>query len=307
MPERMLQKARLGGVVLVSSVLLGCSPLPSQPAARGLYADLHRAVEFRESSDWVVDRLEVEHALEAVMESVCRSEPEAREDARLWIASEIEREGGASEGLYAQEGLSRRVKRVRRMERVLTLLEAAEHAAGECPYWIEADGTFRGIESDEGRFVIFAETRGGGALLVTDGEVGIGGGGGGRLLLGRGFGPRLTLGVGFELGVDGRLPQTPEGRRTFEGVLASSVPLLVRFANMSRVVDLELAWTQRYDSPTRHGFRVGIGYGLTTPRVSGLKPYGVLWIGYGVTPPSRGEPADHTLWLGTRVGFDWDP
>lgn len=305
MSERMYE-ARLFALMLLS-VVLGCSPLPSQPAARGLYADLHRAVEFRESSDWVVDRLEVEQALEAVMESVCRSEPEAREDARLWIASQIAGEGGSSEGLYHEEGLSRRVKRVRRMERVLTLLEAAEHATGECPYWIDADGTFRGIESDEGRFVIFAETRGGGALLLSGGDVGIGGGGGGRVLFGRGFGPRLTVGVGFELGVDGRLPQTDDGTRTFEGVLATSLPLLMRVGDMGRVVDVEVAWTQRYDSPTRHGFRVGIGYGISTPRVSGLKPYGVLWVGYGMTPPARGEPADHSIWLGTRVGFDWDP
>jgi hypothetical protein len=89
--------------------------------------------------------------------------------------------------------------------------------------------------------------------------------------------------------------------------LASSLPVLFRVRNMSRVVDVELAWTQRYDSPTRHGVRVGIGYGLTTPRVSAFMPYGVIWVGYGLTPAAHGEPTDHTIWLGTRVGFDWDP
>ncbi len=288
-------------------VLAACTPMPERRDARGLYADLYKAVDFRENNDWVVDRLEVEDSLESIMASVCATDRDAREDVRLFVGTQIAAEGGPSEALFRREGLSRRVKSVRRMERVLVMLDAAEDAAVDCPYWLQPDADFAGVESDERRFVVLAETRGGGALVVSDRAVAVGGGGGARLLLGGGFGPRVTLGVGFELGVEGRLPENDVGRRSFEGILASSVPMVLRVRDMSRVVDVELAWTQRHDSPTRHGVRVGVGYGLTTPRVSAFMPYGVIWVGYGITPAAHGEPTDHTLWLGTRVGFDWDP
>ncbi|MEZ4247324.1 MAG: hypothetical protein R3B99_03680 [Polyangiales bacterium] len=289
------------------ALLVACTPMPEQRQARGLYADLYKAVEFRENNDWVIDRLEIQASLESVMESVCSTDREAREDVRIFIETEIAEAGGSSEELFRREGLTRRVKAVRRMERVRAMLDTAEDAATECPYWLEPDERFAGLESDERRVVVLAETRGGGAMVVSDGDIALGGGGGGRILLAAGLGPRLTLGVGYEVGAEGRMPETPEGRRSFEGILASSVPVLLRVRDMSRIVDVEVAWTQRYDSPTRHGVRVGIGYGLTTPRVSAFMPYGVIWIGYGLTPAAHGEPTDHTLWLGTRVGFDWDP
>jgi hypothetical protein len=298
-------RARRAAIVLLA--FTACTPLPEQRVARGLYSDLHQAVELRENNEWVVDRLEVEGSIESVMSSVCATDREDREDVRMFVAEQIAAEGGSSEELYRQEGLTRRVKRVRRLERVRAMLDAGEDVVAECPYWLEPDEDFAGVEGNERRVVILAETRGGGALVVSDGEVGLGGGGGGRLMLAAGLGPRVTLGVGFELGAEGRLPETDDGRRSFEGILATALPVLLRVRDMSRIVDVELAWTQRYDSPTRHGARIGIGYGLTTPRVSAFMPYGVIWVGYGLTPGAHGEPTDHTVWLGTRVGFDWDP
>lgn len=227
-----------------------CTPLPEQRAARGLYSDLHQAVELRENNEWVIDRLEIESEIESVMSSVCATERTDREDVRMFIEEQIVAEGGPSEELYREEGLSRRVKRVRRMERVRGMLDAGEDLTAECPYWLEPDPTFAGIEGNERRLVILAETRGGGALVLSDGDVGIGGGGGGRLLLAAGLGSRVSLGLGFELGAEGRLPETDDGRRSFEGILATAVPVLLRVRDMSRIVDVELAWTQRYDSPT---------------------------------------------------------
>ena len=300
-------------LALALAAAAGCSPLPEQRAVRGLYQDLRKTVQFRESNDWVVDELEVEDAAETVMHSVCKTDRETREDLRMWLEQQIEAEGGPSRAQYEAEGeMNGQIREARRLERVRALLDRVEDAASECPYWVERDERYAGLEGDEGRFVVFLESRGGGAMLLSktdegEHEVRIGGGGGGRLMPGFGISRRLTLAIGFEVGVDGRLPENAGGSRSFEAVFATAVPLLLRITDMNRVVALEISLTSRYEDDTRHGFRVGIGYGLTTPRVAGLMPYGVAWIGYQQMPSAYGLPTEHTIWLGTRVGFDWAP
>ncbi len=293
--------------VAVVVLVAGCAALPEQRGARGLYHDLRKTVEIREADDWVVDSLEIDNATRAAMHSVCTAPPEAREDLRLWLSTQIAASGGPSEAQFDEEGLTGDVKEVRRLERVLALLERTEDHAHECPYWIEQDEDFAGLESDEGRLVFLLETRGGPALLFSDGDVAIGGGGGGALIPAFGVSKRFTLGVGFEAGADGLLPETDSGTRSFEAVASIGVPLLMRFTNISRVVDIEASWRRRYGDVTRDGFRIAIGYGLTTPRVSAFMPYGLIWVGYGMFPAANGEAIEHSVWLGTRVGFDWDP
>ena len=85
------------------------------------------------------------------------------------------------------------------------------------------------------------------------------------------------------------------------------MPLLIRYTNVSRVLDIEITYRTLWSDDRRHGMRVDIGYGLTTPRVAGLMPYGLLWIGYEMFPAAHGQPMEHALVAGTRVGFDWDP
>lgn len=293
--------------LLLFACLVGCTTLPNQRGARGLYHDLRKTVEIREADDWVVDSLEVDDATRAAMHSVCTAPPESREDLRLWLATQIDAGGGSSESLYDEEGLSGDVKELRRLERVQALLERAEDHAHECPYWIERDEDFAGLESDEGRLVFLLETRGGPALLFSGGDVAIGGGGGGALIPAYGVSRRFTLGIGFEAGADGSLPETDTGSRSFEAVASIGVPVLFRITNISTVVDIEAEWRRRFGDETRDGFRIAIGYGLTTPRVSAFMPYGVIWVGYGMMPATSGLPTEHSIWLGTRVGFDWDP
>ncbi len=295
--------------LLVGAVLFGCAPLPPQTASRGLYRDLRKTVEFRENDDWVIDDLEVADALSGVMRSICSTQEAAREDLELWLATEIERRGGPSRLQFERNGasLNRSIRETRRLERITEVLRRGRDEARRCPYWIAQDEAFAGLEGDEGRFVVLLESRGGASLLFADGEAAIGGGGGGRLFLGGGIGPRLTLAVGAEVAVDGELPEEPGGRRSFQAVLAAGAPLLLRIANNDRVIDFEAAYTARFADDTRHGVRFTVGYGLTTPRVSSFMPYAVLWVGYRVVPAAHGLPIEHGILFGTRIGFDWDP
>ncbi|MEM9068309.1 MAG: hypothetical protein AAGE52_07370 [Myxococcota bacterium] len=292
-------------LLLVAS---GCTPLPDARPARGLYHDLRKAVEFRESDDWVVDSLEIDDALSTVMRSVCSAEPEARETLQIWLASQIDANGGPSEARYREEGgITGSIRETRRLERVRLLLDYAEDHVHECPYWLEADPDFAGVQSDEGRFVVLVETRGGAAVLINEDDTAVGGGGGVRILPAVGITRRLTLALGYEAGADGLLLETMTGSRSFEASLAMAVPLILRITNVSRVVDIEVAGTARFANDDRFGLRVAVGYGLSTPRLSSFMPYGVIWIGYQVLPPAHGLPTEHSVWLGTRVGFDWDP
>lgn len=304
-------------LALAVLVAAGCAPLPQTQAPRGLYVDLRKAVILQEQEDWIVDRLEVADALEGVMGSVCASTRETREDLRAWIDTQIEAEAGPgmagdpspSRQLYEQAGeMNGDIEDIRTLERVRLLLEAGEDSATDCPYWLEEDVEFAGREGDESRFVILAESLGGAALRWGGGTTEIGGGGGARVMLGYGFSRRLTIAIGGEVGASGTLPETDDGSRTFEAVAASAVPILFRITDVSRHFDIELTWRTLYpEGPARHGMRLGIGYGLSTPRVASFMPYALLWIGYELFPAQHGAATEHAFILGTRVGVNWDP
>ena len=110
------------------------------------------------------------------------------------------------------------------------------------------------------------------------------------------------------MGASGTLPKTDEGARTFQAVAASAVPVLFRISDVSRHIDIELAYLTLWpDGERKHGVRLGLGYGLSTPRVAGFMPYALLWVGYELFPAQDGAPTEHGFILGTRVGVDWDP
>ncbi len=142
----------------------------------------------------------------------------------------------------------------------------------------------------------------------SGGNVDLGAGGGGRILLGYGVSQRLTIAVGGEIAASGTLPETEDGTRTFEAVAASAVPVLFRITDVSRHFDIELTWRTLYpEGPNRHGVRLGIGYGLSTPRVASFMPYGLIWVGYELFPAQHGSVTEHAIIVGTRVGVNWDP
>lgn len=296
-------------LLLLLPVVAACATLPTERPVRGLFVDLRKAVAFQASNDWIIDRLEIDDAIQGVMRSVCSTPPHRRAELVRWLEDRIEEEGGPSDLLFELEGDTRRVDRIQGLERTLLLLDEAERYTDECPYWLEHDEDFAGLESDEGRFAILGETSGGGSLIVTPGgDVNFGGGGGGRLLPGGGIARRLSIFAGLELGGAGFLPENTDGTRTFSLAFAGAVPLLFRIQDITRIYDIELALTGRYvDESIRYGARVAVAGGLNTPRVLGLMPYAVLQLVFEVHPPTEGYEMEYVARVGTRVGFDWAP
>ena len=303
----LMSRALLTSLLLV--MLSSCVSLPSERPARGLYRDLRQAVEFREGNSWIVDRLEIEQAAPGVMRSICSTPHESSRRLQTWLTAEIDRSGGPSESQFQASGeVDSVIRETRRLERVRALLDAAEENRADCPYWLEAEARFAGVQGDEGRFAVWLESGGGGSLNIGHGGTQLGGGGTARIMPAIGLGKRLTLAVGFGVGASGVVPESEDGTREFRGVISTLVPLVLRVADISRVYDLELSMSSRYiGSDIYHGARVGLGVGLSAPRVAGLMPYALIWTGYEFTPPQYGSPEQHTLWLGSRVGFDWTP
>lgn len=287
--------------------LVGCTTLPHRPDTRALYVDLRKAVELSEDVGWVVDRLELQDSLEDALRSVCQVTPDTAETLSDWLVTRIEEEGGPAEAQYLEYGEDASIGEVLTIERTHALLRLAQtQRAEDCPFWLQPDPEFRGVENDGDRTVALFESQGYGAILIQGDDSDLSGGGGGRLLLGRGLSPRMTLAAGIEVGGSGALNT---GNTDLDISINGAVPVVLRIFDVSRVFDLEVGPIARFADGGSFipGVRASIGGGFSAMRRGEFMPYVLLWLGYEGHGLFRDEQVTHSLRIGTRVGFDWDP
>jgi len=294
------------------ATLGACATGPRGPVERALYGDLAKAVELSDNTGWVIDRVQLENNAEAALRSVCQVAPEKRQALERWLDAQVAEAGGPAADIYRRNGRDLdAVSDVLELERVRALLRYAHERAGaDCPFWLEPDPSFLGVQSDHGRLVLFAETIGYGSLLVDGDDSALGGGGGGRLLAGYGVAPQLTLALGVEAGGSGAFRNNEMGSRSLATTFSAAVPVLARVSSQSRVYDFEVAPVVRFNPGVDAfppGVRSLVGIGFTTMRAAALMPYALLWLGYEYHPADEQSPADHAVHVGTRVGIDWDP
>lgn len=289
----------------------GCAAsLPPDPVERALYVDALTVVRAQARDEWTVDRLALAEVAPAVSWSVCQVDPERRAGLGSWLDAEIAREerrlGGSAEAGWRRAGKDLDViDDLLELQRVRAAL--AEVRPEDCPFWLEADPDFRGMQGDAERLVLILESRGGVALnLRAEGGLRFSGGGAGRVLVGFGASDRLTVATGFEIGGAGRFDQ--EGDVT--GVLGGAFPLLVRLADAGSLVDLEVAAVTFLEGARGWppGIRAAIAFGFLTPRVGGaFSPAAMFWLGYEYHPRRGLDDPFHVIGLGTRIGVDFDP
>lgn len=303
---------RIAGYLALLAVLsTGCASLPA-PTERGLYVDLRQVVASAERLDWVVDRLEVEAIRPEIMRSACFTPQAERKRLRAWLTNEIAAKGGPSAARFAAGVKASKLEDVQHLERVAMLLDAAEAQAGECPYWIKPTKTFAGVHSDAHRWVLMAETMPSLQILVAKGvDTRIGGAGLGRLLLGRGLNHRLTLSAGVEMGLASVVSQDDQDDLKITPAFALGLPVLLRWHDGPLRADVGAALTGRSPavdfSDPRYGVRWSVGVGVSTLRVLGVQPYVMLWTGHEYQFAGDGDPGQHGIRFGTRVGVNWDP
>lgn len=313
----------LGGALALCAVALttpACVHLPDDPEARALFVDFERIVATRErTEEWVVDRAEFSDMLPGALRSVCQTHPKVRADLIAWIDATLATQGGSAEAVYnaqTDKDLDE-VRDMLRLERIRGLLRYADaRAAEDCPFWLKAADPFTGVHANTDRFIVFLESNGGGWLVFQGDQLRYGGGGAGRLSAAWGFGDRLTVMLGAEVGGSGLISaenaddaQDQAAADALAARLNVGVPLVFRFHDASRVYDVEVAAVSLIDPRSRDaqfGVRALVGGGLETPRIGAIMPSAVFLVGYEFYPSTDLLPTTHMIRIGTRVGVGAD-
>ena len=278
---------------------------PAEPVAIGsLRDDLERIVEVQSGAGWQIDKYELEDMMPSALSSVCRVVPRGRADLLALLDARIVALGGPVEQAWAKTREIGDVKELLFVTRVRDLLAAAiARAPQECPFWVEPEPKFKGLQSDFGAFALNLETGGMLQLRRTEGRVTYGGGGVFRLLLSRGFGD-VSLMTGIELAGGAMLKP---GAEQFVINYLPAIPVVVRVWNVSWHYDLEaapVALFQADDTHLSYGLRLGAGFGVQSRRARGVIPWGGFALAYEHYFVGH-RPAAEFVRAGFRVGIIW--
>ncbi|MBX3181196.1 MAG: hypothetical protein KIT72_15045 [Polyangiaceae bacterium] len=278
-------------------------------ATEGLLLDLERIVAAQESSGWFLDPRELDETYPLLLESVCRT-PEAARRAALTITTRRAAEVGDPEALFEAKGeADAEVKRALHRARARQLLELAlDGAPADCPFWVRPEAGFTGRQTNYGRFTLNLETGGLLQLRQTEGLWTYGGGGTGRVLLGKNLNGPLTLLFGGEFGGGAMLKP---GAQPSQFVLNyfPAIPALIRYRDGSWHYELEAAAVSLFQADNGNvsfGGRLGAGLGLWTLRTRGILPWAGLAVAYEYYPTNGGRERAHFLRGGLRIGFSFD-
>lgn len=299
-------KATCLSMIGIACALSGCVTLPNGPAERSLYLDLRKIVDANEDGGWTVDWLRLQANAEPALRSACQVEPQARAALDAWLGDEIQRVGGPAEQQYLSHGKNlEAVAQALSLERTRALLRYANSRADQdCPFWLAPNPNFAGEQADAQRWVLLGETQAFAAFTMPSNVPALGGGG--RLFIGHGIGPRLTLAAGVDVAASGTfIPTATSGG--IDAYLTLATPVLLRLSWYSRMYDVELAPVVRLSSGQSSwppGGRIQIGGGFSSVRLSPFMPYFMVYAGYEVHPVGPSSKIDHTIQLGTRIALD---
>ncbi len=312
----------------------GCATqVPATRSESVLYRDLERIVSVSEAAGWEIDRLEIEGALGDALLSVCQATPATRAallewiDARIAVVTRVAGGGASATSATSADGpvaelWRRRGRKLREIAGLLTLVRARgllvaaiDATAEDCPFWLEASDTFAGRQIVDDRWQLELAGGGKGILgLATISEVDaldVTGGGAGRVSVYRHFGPRWSLGLGFELGGSADFLRDELGNRAgLVFALDLVAPLALRYRLVSSFYELEigaLGHGREGDGSLVPGLHVGIAVGGLALRQRWFVPGAALALSYEQTFPDDGgsEPLK-LIKIGVRVSLDID-
>lgn len=272
--------------------------------------DLEKIVESKTNSGWKIDRYEIDAMMPDALQSICATPESVRLDALEHQKLVIEELGGPAAKAYQQNGgkLGELAELIAATRVHDLLAEAIRRAPSECPFWITPSSTFRGLQTDAHRFTLNLET--GGLLLLrhSQGKFLPGGGGLGRLLLGRGIDEHWTMLFGLEVGGWALFEQSDTQTR-FPIEIIGGAPIVVRHVRHTWHYDFEIApvaFVAMNDLRPSAGGRVGVAIGVSTLRIRRIMPWAGVQVSAEIFPETSFRPAIAVLKGGARIGFDWD-
>jgi len=292
-----------------------CAPvLPREPVERALVRDVTRIVDVRQRVGWLVDDVEVDEALPDAISSACSVSEPQRNASLAWLDGEMARLGGSPAAAWKRAGKDLdQIEELLLMARTRLLLARANDwvRAGKCPFWIEPDPGFKGVEVLGHRWILGVEAGGRLELGAENRLWGLGAGGSGRILGGYGITERAQLFLALEGGGAARFTKVPIGERaTIPDFLAIfAVPVVGRYTfGRSAFVEAEagaMSYLNQVDGNVEFGVRLGAGVGGTYLR---LKRGPLPRFSFGATvdhaPGGGNRPAITLLSVGFRAGFD---
>jgi hypothetical protein len=299
-------------VLAVVATIGGCARTqPKGTAAANLYRDLQRLVGITAATGWEIDRVALRGIENNALRSVCRVPVDSRMELMQWLDDRIIALGGPVEEAWRKRGKKlSKVKHLLELTRIrMTLRHASEQADTDCPFWMEPDPNFRGLQIADDRWML--SFGGGGKLTVVgqDDHVDLNFGGAGRILFGRAIGSRVTLLAGLEAGASASFPRDEMGERGalvlgLDGV----VPLVMRYRLVNSYFEVEAGPMGRFTEATDRmipGVRVGLAIGARASRQRWFFPGAAFGVGFERTfPDSDQEPPRTVLKVGFRAAID---
>lgn len=301
----------------VAVVAGSLAPTPAEgivpdPAANAmaLLHDLEVAVAIQTQRGWEIDRFELDEMLPVALESLCRAP-----GGTGAVAADVLRLAETGSGTTAEAALRAAAGDVTeagdalRLHRTRLLLQRALDHAGDCPFALAPHRVFLGRQTGFGRTFLHADGGGLATLRRAHGGWSYGGGGSGRVLVGRGVSRAWTWLSGLEVGGAAVLQDAADPQRLqLQGTLGW--PVIARVSRRQWHVELDA-------TPLLHLTVDGDVRGVGT-RLGVLVLVGSLrWLdalplaGWGASvekvwagPAARVD--EWTLRAGLRVGFDLD-
>jgi hypothetical protein len=298
--------------VALAVVCAACTrtPAPKDPTERALFRDLERTVTVTEATGWGVDRMELDGVLEEALDSVCRVDELGRRGLHEWLDAEIDRNGGPVEEAWRRRGKKlSKVSGLLTLHRVRMLLERAQEASVDCPFWLEPENPFRGRQISEHRWSLTFGGGGIGSAIQQGDRTDISAGGAGRLLIGRMSLDGNGLYLGAEVAGSAQFPKDAMGDRTSLQLGIDMIPMAVYRRTLTNTYfEMEGGYvghaTEEDWSDIDSGVHVGFSFGGRALRQRFLFPGAALTLAWERLFLDGDDLI--TLKVGARVAFDWD-
>jgi hypothetical protein len=286
------------------------TPAPKDPTEQALFRDLERQVTVAAATGWGVDRIEIDKLLGPALDSVCRVDELGRRGLRSWLDTEISRNGGPVDKAWRERGTKlSKVGDLLVLVRVRSLLDRADAASLDCPFWLEPENPFTGRQISRDTWEL-SFGGGGTASALRQGDTqDISAGGVGRLLVGRMFGNGDGLYAGIEVGGSAQIPKDEMGERTQVVIGADVVtPIVYRRTLTNTYFELEAGWfghsTEQDWGRVDNGVHLGVAFGGRALRQRFLFPGAALAVAWERLFLD-GDDLE-IVKVGARVAFDLD-
>jgi hypothetical protein len=299
-------------VALLVAPVAACSrtPAPRDPTERALFRDLERQVTVAAATGWGVDRIELDKLLGPALDSVCRVDVLGRRGLHDWLDAQISKNGGPVDKAWRERGKKlSRVSGLLVLDRVRSLLDRADEASPDCPFWLEPENPFTGRQISENTWQLSFGGGGTASALRQGDSQDISAGGVGRLLLGRMFANGDGLYTGIEVGGSAQIPKDEMGERTQVVIGADVViPIVYRRTLTNTYFEFEGGWlghsTEQDWGKVDHGMHLGVAFGGRALRQRFLFPGAALAVAWERLFLD-GDDLE-IVKVGARVAFDLD-